>query len=170
MINFINPKSDAMKKQLIIIFLVFTSLSAWAQKPEYRIRGGINMQQTQSPDSKFSFTSHIGAMAGVRISTFGIYGEALFSTHDGNNWTESADYFVPSLLVRFYGFRKMYVEGGIPYYILASDQIDGSLIDFPDKEAGFYAGFGLSLKKVEIGARSSMNPIQSIQFTGSFRF
>lgn len=128
------------------------------------------MQQTQSDDAKFSLTSHIGAMAGVRISTLGIYGEVLFSTHDSNNWSENADYLVPSLLVRFYGFRKIYVEGGIPYFILMSDQIDGSFIDFPDKEVGFYAGLGLSLSRIEIGLRSSMNPISTVQLTGSFRF
>lgn len=128
------------------------------------------MQQTQSADGKFSFTSHIGAMAGVRISTFGIYGEVLYSTHDSNNWSEDADYLVPSLLVRFYGFRKMYVEGGIPYFILMSDQIDGSTIDFPDKEIGFYAGLGVSFSRIEIGLRSTMNPVSTVQLTGSFRF
>ncbi|MEA1886683.1 MAG: hypothetical protein U9N72_05700 [Bacteroidota bacterium] len=115
-----------MKKLIILLAISSISLSAMSQQLEFDLRGGINFQGSHSPDKNTSLLPHIGLMAGLKISTMGIYGEVLFSIHDDNDWAERANYFVASTLLRYYGFQPIYIEGGLSYYILAEEQIEGS--------------------------------------------
>jgi len=158
-----------MKRTTVVIVILLATITATAQDFEFRLRGGVNFQRTQSPDSEFSFLPHIGAMAGVRISTFGVYGEVLYSVHDNQNWVSEAAYIVPAVLVRFYGFRNVYAEGGLSYNMLADEQADGAMVEFPDGEIGYFAGLGYMFKKLEIGLRST-NPLTSIQINALYRF
>lgn len=158
-----------MKKIIVLLAVTLISLSSMSQKLEFRLRGGVNFQRSSSTENDFSFLPHAGAMAGVRITTFGIYGELLYSMHDDQYWPEEAAYLVPSALVRFYGFRYLYSEAGLSYYILAEDKDDGIAAEYPDQKLGYFAGIGLFLNKFEIGLRATA-PVNSIQATASYRF
>ena len=158
-----------MKKTVLIIALALFGLSASSQGLELRLRGGVNFQRSSSAESEFSFLPHFGLMAGVRISTIGIYGEFLYSIHDDQNWLEAGSYLVPSALIRFYGFKNVYVEAGLSYYILAEENIGISMFEFDDKVIGYCGGLGFNLKKLDIGLRATA-PVTSIQATASFRF
>jgi len=158
-----------MKKIIVILAVSLISLYSMSQKLEFRLRGGVNFQRSSSIENDFSFFPHAGAMAGVRIATFGIYGELLYSIHDDQYWPEEAPYLVPSVLVRFYGFRYLYSEAGLSYYILAEEKEAGIVAEFPDQKIGYFAGLGLLLNKFEIGLRAT-SPVNSIQATASYRF
>lgn len=158
-----------MKKTLILFAFTFISLSVMSQNIEFGLSGGVNFQRSSSAESDFSFLSHFGVMAGVRISYVGIYGEVLYSTHDDENWLETGSYLVPSVFLRFYRLRNLYVEAGLSYYVLAEDQVGMSMYEFPDKQLGYFAGMGLNIRNFEVGLRTT-GPVMSIQATASIRF
>lgn len=158
-----------MKKTLILLAVTLISLPAVSQNLEFGLRGGVNFQRSSSAESDFSFLPHVGAMGGVRISYVGIYGEVLYSTHDAESWLETGSYIVPSVMLRFYRLRNLYVEAGLSYYLLAEDQIGMSMYEFPDKQLGYFAGMGLNIRNFEVGIRST-GPVMSIQATASIRF
>lgn len=158
-----------MQKIIIILAITLMGLNAMSQKLEFRLRGGVNFQRSSSPGNEYSFLPHVGATAGVRISTFGIYGEVLYSIHDDQYWPEEAAYLVPSVLVRIYGFRYFYSEAGLSYYSLAEDEDPGLAEEYPDQAMGYFAGLGFYIRKFEIGLRATA-PVNSIQATASYRF
>ena len=161
-----------MKKILLSLFILFTGIPLLqAQGLEFRLRGGANLQRTIGSDaeSEFSLYSHAGAMAGLRISTIGIYAEVLYSAHEEANGGGAINYVVPSALARFYTYKFLYAEAGLSYYLLAEDVPDGFNSN-PDKEAGFYAGLGATTRRLELGMRASMKPFKTVQLTASFRF
>jgi len=157
-----------MKKIIITIGILFISLPLLSQGLEFRLRGGVNMQSASATDNNVSFTLHAGAKAGLRISDLGFYGELLYSKHDNKSWPSAASYLVPAVIFRYYGFRFVYVEAGMPYYLLFGEQPDPSVMEIPDKNIGVYAGVGLVLGKLEIGLRANA-PAVSLQATASYR-
>jgi hypothetical protein len=158
-----------MKKIIVILAVTLISLSSMSQKLEFRLRGGVNFQRSSSTENEYSFLPHVGAMAGVRISIFGIYGELLYSKHDDQYWSEAAAYLVPSALFRFYGFRYFYSEAGLSYYILAEDKGLAFAAEYSDQTIGYFAGLGLYLNRLELGLRATA-PVNSIQATASYLF
>ena len=126
------------------------------------------MQSASAADNNVSFTLHAGAMAGLRISDLGLYGELLYSKHDNESWPSAASYLVPAVILRYNGFRFVYVEAGMPYYLLFGEQPDPSVKEIPDKSIGVYAGAGFTLGKLEIGLRANA-PAVSLQATVSYR-
>ena len=158
-----------MKRTVFLLAIILISLSASSQMIEFRLRGGVNFQRSSSAESEFSFLPHFGAMAGVRLSTIGIYGEFLYSTHDNQNWLDPGAYYVPSLLIRYYIYSSVYTEVGLSYYLLAEDPVGIPMFEYDDKELGYFAGVGINFKRFEFGLRAT-NPVVSIQATASFRF
>lgn len=158
-----------MKRTVFLIAITLISLSASSQMIEFRLRGGVNFQRGSSADSEFSFLPHFGASAGVRLSSIGIYGEFLYSTHDNQNWLEPGDYFVPSAIIRYYIFSSVYTEVGLSYYKLAEDPVGIAMFEFDDKKVGYFAGLGINFKRFEFGLRTT-SPVASIQATASIRF
>ena len=158
-----------MKRIPVIIALLIIAVSSSAQDLEFRIRGGVNFQRAIGSDEEFSLYSHIGAMAGIRISTIGFYGEMLYSTHEEANGEGGINYIEPSAIFRYYTFKYMYAEAGLTYYILAEDVPDGFNSN-PDKDPGFFMGLGVSFRRIEVGMRTSTSPFKVVQATASFRF
>ena len=158
-----------MKKYLIVIALLIAGFTVSAQGLEFRLRGGANFQRSKMADQEFTFLPHIGASAGIRLSTIGIYGELLYSQHEEANGLTNLNYLIPSVHFRLYTFRFLYAEAGLMYLMLADDVEDG-LLDNPDKEAGYYVGFGASFRKIELGLRTLTKPSTVIQITASYRF
>lgn len=158
-----------MKRYIIIMALLIGGISVSAQSLEFRLRGGANFQKSNMDDKEFSFLPHIGASAGIRISTIGVYGEFLYSIHEDINGIAEINYLIPSLQVRLYAFRYMYAELGFGYLVLNKD-VEGGLLDNPNKEGTYYIGFGASLRKIEFGIRTMGQPSTTIQLTASYRF
>ena len=158
-----------MKKAFILLVFALISITAISQNLEFRLRGGVNFQRASTAEGDFSFLPHVGAMAGVRITSMGIYGEFLYSEHDDDSWPEPGTYFVPSLLFRYYIYRYIYSEVGLSYYLLGGEQAENSVYEYPDNKLGYFAGVGFSFKNFELGLRAT-NPVISIQATASFRF
>jgi len=158
-----------MKRTVFLLAITLISLSASSQMIEFRLRGGVNFQRSSSTGSEFSFLPHFGASAGVRLSTIGIYGEFLYSTHDKQNWLDPGEYYVPSLIFRYYIFSSVYAEIGLSYYKLAGDPAGIAMFEYDDKEWGYFAGLGVNFKRFEIGLRTT-SPVTSIQATASIRF
>ncbi|MFN2378978.1 MAG: hypothetical protein ABR519_02065, partial [Bacteroidales bacterium] len=65
--------------------------------------------------------------------------------------------------------RSFFFEAGVPYYLLLSKEEPG-LRTNPDKKAGFFAGAGISTRRLELGLRALVAPVESLQLTASFRF
>ena len=111
---------------------------------------------------------HFGLSAGIRLSTFGIYGELLYSVHEDINGSGEVDYVIPSVHFRFYTYRYIYAEAGISYLLLSKDP--GGVIENVDKKAGYYVGLGATFRKFEVGLRTASLPVTNIQITASYRF
>lgn len=158
-----------MKRLLVFSLFSVISIALSAQGFEFRVRGGANFQRSENSGSEFSLYPHMGAMAGLRISTIGIYSELLYSSHEEANGLGAIAYIVPSVLARYYTSRMIYIELGIPYYILAED-VDPGFSSNPDKEAGFYGGMGVTIKRFEAGLRSAMSPFKVVHITASIKF
>jgi hypothetical protein len=158
-----------MKKLLTVLILSAAFISAGAQNAlEVRARGGVNIQNSKIADKDVSVFPHFGLSAGIRISTFGIYGEMLYSVHEDINGGGEADYLIPSVSFRLYTYRFVYAEAGLSYLMLTKDP--GGMIENVDKEAGYFVGLGLTLRKFELGFRTASQPVTNIQITASYRF
>lgn len=158
-----------MKKYLVLFVLLTIGLSAGAQALEFRLKGGANFQNSKLADKEYSFLPHFGISAGIRLSTIGFYGELAYSTHEDINGSQTIPYIIPSIQVRFYTYRFIYVEGGLGYLIMAED-IEPGAIENVNKEAGFYAGVGATFKRFEIGLRAATKPAANIQILAAIRF
>lgn len=159
-------------KKLILTTIVLALISAGASAQtylEFKIRGGINTQKAVDSDTNFSVYPHLGAMGGFRLSAIGIYGEVLWSGHEDNNGDGMAGYLAPAAVGRYYTRGSFYFEAGLPYYLLLSKEEPG-LRTNPDKKAGFFAGAGVSTRRLELGLRALVAPVESLQLTASFRF
>ena len=148
-----------MKKYFLFIIILAIGSASMAQNLEFRLRGGANFQKSNLQDKEYSFLPHFGASAGVRLSTIGIYGELLLSTHEDIGGIETIDYIIPSLHARLYTFRFAYAELGFTYLILSGEVDDISNVD---KEAGYFIGLGASFKKFELGFRTASLPETNI--------
>lgn len=157
-----------MKKIILLLSLSVAVLSAGAQNLEIRARGGVNIQNSKLDNKDVSVFPHFGLSAGIRLSTFGIYGELLYSVHEDINGSGEVDYVIPSVHFRFYTYRYIYAEAGISYLLLSKDP--GGVIENVDKKAGYYVGLGATFRKFEVGLRTASLPVTNIQITASYRF
>ena len=159
-------------KKLILTIMVLALISAGATSQtysEFKIRGGINTQKAVDSDTNFSVYPHLGVLAGLRLSAIGIYGEILWSGHEDANGDGMTSYLTPAAVARYYTRGSFYFEAGLPYYLLLSNDEPG-LRTNPDKRAGFFAGAGVSTRRLELGIRALVAPVESLQLTASFRF
>lgn len=158
-----------MKRTIIFIALIAIGISAAAQGLEFRLKGGANFQKSNLADKEFSFLPQFGMSAGIRLSTFGIYAEIDYSTHEDINGSGGIPYIIPSAQVRWYTYRFIYAEAGLAYLLLAEDDEPG-LKENIDKEVGYYVGFGATYKRFEIGFRMASRPTSNIQLLAALRF
>jgi hypothetical protein len=158
-----------MKRVYILLALLLITAASFAQGLEFRLRGGVNFQRSVGSDKDFSLYSQVGAMAGIRISTLGLYGEMLYSAHEEANGLGAINYIEPAAIVRYYTYKYLYAEMGLAYYVLTEDVPNG-INPNPDKDPGFFFGLGATTRRIEIGLRTSMSPFKVVQGTASFRF
>jgi len=129
------------------------------------------MMNSKNPDKDLSILWHVGGQAGLRITSFGIYGEFLYSMNENQDGGDPVTYFVPSIIGKGYWRKSFFVEFGASFPIISdhSGVIDGTLN--PDGRPFLAAGLGIKLSKFEISMRSTANQNYGvIHLTGSVKF
>lgn len=165
-----------MRKSLIITaLLVFACLNeAYGQSFDWNIRGGLNLMKAQTSGKDLSILYHAGLQAGVRITSFGFYGEAVYSMHENQySGGEPIGYLIPSLVVKGFWRKHLFAEFGVSYLSKIGDSGHDPDTMNPDKKAFMMAGLGAQFSKFQLSLRSTVKPSTSygvIQLTGAFSF
>lgn len=159
------------KKINLILFLALLTGAVYSQSFDWNIRGGLNLMNAQPSDEKIFFGYHAGAQAGVRISYYGIYGEALYSVHQDQDGGDPIAYFMPGLNVKRYLKKFIFVELGGSLLIPAGDTDlpDNSLN--PENKPVMYAGMGGRFSVLELSLRAiSRSGYGVFQLTAALNF
>lgn len=163
-----------MKKSLILILLflsVFTGV-VYCQSFDWNIRGGLNFMNAQPSDKEVFFGYHVGAQAGVRISYYGIYAEALYSVHqDQDGGDDPIEYFMPGINVKRYLKKFLFVELGGSLLVPAGDTDLPDNSFNPENQPVISAGLGGRISVVELSLRvSSRSGYGLFQATAALNF
>jgi hypothetical protein len=164
-----------MKRVFIILFFAIAFLTGKlsAQSFDWNLRGGINMMQLKPEGKGLAVLYHAGAQAGIRITSFGFYGEALYSVHEDQNGGDPIPYFVPSLVVKVFLSKLFFVELGGSYMSKIEETEDPTLIyDMnPDDKLYMLGGLGAKFSKFQLSLRSTLKQEYGlIQLTAAIRF
>ena len=161
-----------MKKFLLIAIISgFLAAVSYGQSFDWNARGGINLMNAKSGDKDLAVLYHFGIQAGVRITNFGIYGEALYSMHEDQYGGEPIAYFVPAVVGKGYFLKFLFLEFGGAYAAMMGDSGVNPDIMNPDKKILPFAGLGVHFSKVEVSMRSVVKQSYGIiQITGAIKF
>jgi len=162
-----------MKKLLIPILMIIliTTGNMAGQSFDWNIRGGLNLMNSMNPDKDVALLYHAGAQAGVRIASFGFYGEALLSMNENQDGGDPLAYFVPSVIVKGYWRKYLFVEVGGSLLILADKSEVGDNTLNPETRPYMAAGLGVHFSKFEISFRTTGNSGYAvIQATAAVKF
>lgn len=176
--NLVRIKSLNMKKlSLLLLLVLFVSTGInLGQSFDWNIRGGLNIMNSKSSDEDVALLYHAGIQAGVRITSFGFYGEAVYSMNeDQNKGGDPVGYFMPALLIKGYWRKLLFIEFGGAYLSKIDDSnstnIVGEDVLNPDNEIAMLAGLGLHLSKFELSFRSTTKQSYGIiQVTAAIKF
>lgn len=162
-----------MKKPAFIVLMLLCAMSArsFGQSFDWNLRGGLNLMASKNPDKDISLLWHVGGEAGIRITSFGIYGELLYSMNENQDGGDPVAYFVPSIIGKGYWRRSFFVEFGASFPFIADDSevIENTLN--PDGKVFLAAGLGVKVSKLEISMRSTASQSYGvIQLTASVSF
>ncbi len=143
------------KKLKLILFLSFFTAAVYSQSFDWNIRGGLNLMNAQPSDGEIFLGYHAGAQAGVRISYYGIYGEALYSVHQNQDGGDPVAYIMPGLNFKRYIKKFLFVELGGSLLIPAGDTDlpDNSLN--PENVPVLSAGMGGRFSVLELSLRAT---------------
>ena len=166
-----------MKKislNLLLIFIMATGIS-YGQSFDWNIRGGLNVMNAQGDDEDLALLYHFGAQAGVRITSFGFYGEALYSMNEDQNGGDPVAYFIPAILTKGYWRKLLFIEFGGAFLSKLDDsnKLDSGEEDIlnPDNDIFMLAGLGLHLSKFELSVRTTTKQSYGIiQVTAAVKF
>lgn len=165
-----------MKKSLIITCLiVFACLETInGQSFDWNIRGGLNLMRSLTTDKKVSVLYHAGFQAGIRITSFGFYGEAVYSMHENQyKGGEPVGYLIPSLLVKGFWRKHLFAEFGGSFLSKVGDSGYDPDIYNPENKLMFMGGLGVRFSNFQLSLRSTAQPSSSyavIQLTGAIKF
>lgn len=116
---------------------------------------------------------HLGLQAGVRIGSFGFYGEALYSMNEDQYGGDPISYFIPSLIVKGYWHKHIFLELGGSYLSKTGDSGVIDDIRNPDGIACPLVGLGVKFSKMEISFRTIVKQSTSygvMQITAALKF
>jgi hypothetical protein len=162
-----------MKKSLLSCFFLLVSAGILSgQSFDWNIRGGINIMDAKASDKNVSALYHFGAQAGVRITNFGFYGEALYSMHENQNTEgDPVAYFVPGIITKVFAKKFLFAELGGVYMVKTGDSGDSSMDLNPEGVAAFVGGLGFHVSKVQLSFRATVKESYPIlQVTAAFKF
>jgi hypothetical protein len=164
-----------MKKLLSSLFVIFifSGCVTFGQSFDWNLRGGLNLMKAHGTHKDPAVLYHLGAQAGIRIASFGFYGEALYSMHENQYGGSSIAYFVPSLLGKIFWQKHMFMElGGSMLSKIGDSSVTEDILN-PDKKLFMLVGFGAHFSKIQLSLRGIMKPSQSygvIQLTAAVKF
>jgi hypothetical protein len=164
-----------MKKLLSALFIViiFSGSAAFGQSFDWNLRGGLNLMKAHGTHKDPAVLYHLGAQAGVRIASFGFYGEALYSMNENQYGGSSVAYFIPSLLGKIFWQKHMFMElGGSMLSKIGDSGVADDILN-PDGDLFMLVGFGAHFSKVQLSLRGIMKPSTSygvIQLTAAVKF
>jgi hypothetical protein len=164
-----------MKKIVLALLLIAIVPGgiAFGQSFDWNVRGGLNLMKARSEGKDLSVLYHLGLQAGIRIASFGFYGEALYSMQEDQWGGDPISYFVPSLIIKGYWQKHIFVELGGSYLSKTGDS--GVKDDYlnPDGMLCPMAGMGVKISKLELSLRTILKQSSSygiIQFTAALKF
>ncbi len=153
-----------MKKILLTLFVLL--LISWgtlfAQSFDWNVRGGVNLMKSYTPGKDVAAHYHLGLQAGIRITSFGFYGEALYSLHEDQYGGDPITYFIPSLIVKGYWQKHLFIELGGSYLSKTGESGVSDDIRNPDGKVCPLGGMGVKFSKLEVSLRTIFN--QSISY------
>jgi hypothetical protein len=138
---------------LFIVAVVSVELS-FGQSFDWNIRGGLNLMKSHTAGKDVSVLYHIGLQAGIRVASFGFYGEALYSLNEDQYGGDPITYFIPSLVVKGYWQKHLFVEIGGSYLSKTGESNITNDILNPDGKVFMLAGLGVKISKLEISVRT----------------
>lgn len=164
-----------MKKISSSLFLIFifSGCVTFGQSFDWNLRGGLNLMKAHGTHKDPAVLYHLGAQAGIRIASFGFYGEALYSMHENQYGGSSVAYFVPSLLGKIFWQKHIFMELGGSMLSKTGDSGVADDILNPDKKLFMLVGFGAHFSIIQLSLRGIMKPSQSygvIQLTAAVKF
>lgn len=126
---------------------------------------------SKSSGKNVSALYHFGAQAGVRITNFGFYGEAMYSMHENQNTDgEPVAYFVPGIITKVFAKKFLFAELGAVYMAKIGDTGDSSTDLNPGGAGAFVAGLGFHVSKVQLSFRTTVKESYTIlQVTAAFK-
>lgn len=164
-----------MRKILLTLFIIVIVSGgiSFAQSFDWNIRGGLNLMKSHTLHKKIAVFYHVGLQAGIRIASFGFYGEALYSMNENQYGGDPISYFIPSVIFKAYWQKYIFIELGGSYLSKTGDS--GVMNDYlnPDGKVFMLAGLGAKISKLEISLRTFVKQSASygiIQVTAAFKF
>ena len=164
-----------MRKKILILFIVIivSGEKTFGQSFDWNVRGGVNLMKARTTDKDVAVLYHLGLQAGVRITSFGFYGEALYSMNEDQYGGDPISYFIPSLIVKGYWQKHIFVELGGSYLSKTGDSGVADDLLNPDGKVCMLVGLGARISKLELSLRTIVKQSASygvIQVTAAFRF
>jgi hypothetical protein len=158
---------------LLILVIIGSGENTIGQSFDWNTRGGLNLMKSHKEGKDVAVLYHLGIQAGMRIASFGIYGEALYSMQENLYGGNPISYFIPSLLVKGYWQELLFVEMGGSYLSKTGESGVQDDIRNPDDTIRPMAGLGVKFSKVELSLRTILKQSGSyglIQITLALKF
>jgi hypothetical protein len=163
-----------MKRSLCLIILAILTSTGflYGQTFDWNIRGGLNLMNGQPSDKKVFPGYHAGVQAGVRVSYYGFYGEAVYSVHQNQDGGDPIAYFMPGIDIKRYLKQFLFVDVGGAFLIMTGEPSIADPTLNPENMPVFMAGLGAKISKVELSMRaiSGSSGYVVVQVTAAVKF
>jgi hypothetical protein len=162
-----------MKKSIATLFIIVIVSGGiiCGQSFDWNLRGGVNLMKAQTEGKDVSVLYHAGAQAGVRIASFGFYGEALYSVLENQYGGDPVSYFAPSIILKTYLKKFAFIEIGGTYLSKTGDSMVADDILNPDGDIFMAGGLGFKISKAELSFRTTFKESYIVlQATAAIKF
>lgn len=162
-----------MRKFLVSLYIavIVAAGTTYGQSFDWNLRGGLNLMKSLEEGKDVSLLYHAGLQAGIRVASFGFYGEALYSVLENQYGGDPVSYIAPSLIVKTYIKKFIFVEIGGTYLVKNSDSgVEDDILN-PDGDILMAGGLGFKVSKFELSFRTTFRESYTIlQATAAIKF
>jgi hypothetical protein len=156
---------------LIILAILTSTGFLYGQTFDWNIRGGLNLMNGQPSDKEVFLGYHAGVQAGVRVSYYGFYGEAVYSVHQNQDGGDPIAYIMPGIDIKRYLKQFLFVDIGGAFLIMTGEPNLADPTLNPENKPVFMAGLGAKISMVELSMRAiSGSGYAVIQVTAAVKF
>jgi hypothetical protein len=162
-----------MRKLLLTLFMIVIVSGgiSFGQSFDWNLRGGLNLMKSHTSGKDVSFLYHAGFQAGIRMASFGFYGEALYSMLENQYGGNPIGYFAPSVIVKVFWKKFIFTEIGGTLLSKSGDSGVNNDILNPDGKVFMMAGLGAHFSKFELSLRTTVQQSYVIlQATAAVKF